>query len=82
MTRPPGYGIIYNWDGSPYGYSEVPQSVDQLLEKVYAPLRDTQVGRPVLVHGHSRRHLAQRRPGARRRLPRSQVSHGRGVRRR
>ena len=44
MTRPPGYGIIYNWDGSPYGYSEVPQTIDQLLEKVYAPLRDTQVG--------------------------------------
>ena len=44
MTRPPGYGIIYNWDGSPYGYSEWPQSIDRLLEKVYAPLQDTQVG--------------------------------------
>ena len=44
MTRPPGYGIIYNWDGSPYGYSEAPQSIDQLLEKVYAPLQDTHVG--------------------------------------
>jgi hypothetical protein len=40
----PDYGIIYNWDGNPLSYSEYPQSVGQLLEKVYAPIRDTQVG--------------------------------------
>ncbi|SVC81625.1 uncharacterized protein METZ01_LOCUS334479, partial [marine metagenome] len=26
MPRPPGYRIIYNWDGAPHGYSKVPQS--------------------------------------------------------
>jgi len=40
----PAYGIIYNWDGNPLSYSECPQSVEQLLEKTYAPIRDTQVG--------------------------------------
>ena len=44
MSRPPGYGIIYNWDGAPHGYSPVPQSIEQFLEKTYAPLEDTQVG--------------------------------------
>lgn len=44
MPRPPDYGIIYNWDGAPHGYSEVPQSVETFLEKVYAPLEGTQVG--------------------------------------
>ncbi len=44
MSRPPSYGIIYNWDGAPHGYSEVPQSVGAFLEKTYAPLEDTQVG--------------------------------------
>ena len=44
MTRPPDYGIIYNWDGAPHGYSEVPQSMDALLDKMYAPMVDTQVG--------------------------------------
>lgn len=44
MPRPPDYGIIYNWDGAPHGYSEYPQSVEQFLEKMYAPLEDTQVG--------------------------------------
>lgn len=44
MPRPPDYGIIYNWDGAPHGYSEVPQSMEAFLEKTYAPLRDTQVG--------------------------------------
>ncbi len=38
------YGIIYNWDGAPHGCSEVPQSMEAFLEKVYAPLEDTQVG--------------------------------------
>jgi len=41
---PPPYGIIYNWDGAPHGYSAYPQSIDQFLDKVYAPLEDTQVG--------------------------------------
>lgn len=44
MPKPPHYGIIYNWDGAPHGYSEVPQSMEAFLEKVYAPLKDTQVG--------------------------------------
>jgi plasmid stability protein len=44
MPRPPDYGIIYNWDGAPHFYSEVPQSMDAFLEKVYAPLEGTQVG--------------------------------------
>ena len=38
------YGIMYNWDGAPYGYSAYPQSLEQFLDKVYAPLVDTQVG--------------------------------------
>ena len=43
INKPPVYRIIYNWDGAPYGYSEVPQSMDAFLNKVYAPLTDTQV---------------------------------------
>jgi hypothetical protein len=44
MPGPPEYGIIYNWDGAPHGFSEVPQSMETFLEKVYAPLNGTQVG--------------------------------------
>lgn len=44
MPRPPDYGIIYNWDGAPHSYSEHPQTTEQFLEKVYAVMRDTQVG--------------------------------------
>ena len=44
MPRPPDYGIIYNWDGAPHGLSEVPQSMEAFLEKMYAPMEDTQVG--------------------------------------
>ena len=44
MPRPPDYGIIYNWDGAPHGYSEYPQSMEAFLDKVFAPIRDTQVG--------------------------------------
>ena len=44
MPGPTNYGIIYNWDGAPHGYSAVPQSMDDFLDKVYAPLIDTQVG--------------------------------------
>ena len=45
QTRPaaPAYRIIYNWDGAPHFYSEYPQTMEQFLEKVYAPLADTQV---------------------------------------
>ena len=38
------YGIIYNWDGAPHGYSGAGQSLDQFLDLTYAPLIDTQVG--------------------------------------
>ncbi len=41
---PPPYGIIYNWDGAPHGYDEVPQSMESFLERVYAPVEQTQVG--------------------------------------
>ena len=37
------YRIIYNWDGAPHHYDEYPQSTEQFLQKVYAPLADTQV---------------------------------------
>ena len=43
MPRPPAYAIIYNWDGAPFGYSEVPQSIESYLDKTYAPLENTQV---------------------------------------
>ncbi|MEE3371164.1 MAG: hypothetical protein VX346_17660 [Planctomycetota bacterium] len=41
--QPPQYRIIYNWDGAPHGYSEYPQSLEQFVDKTFAPLRDTQV---------------------------------------
>ena len=41
---PPDYGIIYNWDGAPLHYSEYPQSVEQFVQKNFAPVEDTQVG--------------------------------------
>ncbi len=44
MTKPPNYGIIYNWDGAPHGYSPVPQSMADFVRLTYAPLVDTQVG--------------------------------------
>ena len=44
MPTPPEYGIIYNWDGAPHSYSEVPQSMESYLEKTYSPLENTQVG--------------------------------------
>jgi len=40
----PDYKIIYNWDGNTLSYTEYPQSVEQLLDKTYAPIRDTQIG--------------------------------------
>ena len=33
-TAAPNYGIMYNWDGAPHGYSEYPQSLAQFLDKV------------------------------------------------
>ena len=44
MARPPDHGVIYNWDGAPHYYTEVPQSMETFLDKVFAPLKDTQVG--------------------------------------
>ena len=41
---PPSRKVIYNWDGAPHGYSDFPQSLDQFLDKTFAPLKDTQVG--------------------------------------
>ena len=41
---PRRYKIIYNWDGAPHGYSEYPQSLDEFVEKTFAPLKDTQAG--------------------------------------
>ena len=34
MARPPSYGLIYNWDGNPHGYSEYPQSTEDFLDSV------------------------------------------------
>ena len=42
-SKPPQYRIIYNWDGAPHGYSEYPQTLEQFVDKTFAPLRDTQV---------------------------------------
>lgn len=44
FSKPRAYKIIYNWDGAPHQYSEFPQTLEQFLEKVYAPMKDTQVG--------------------------------------
>ena len=38
------YGVMYNWDGAPFGYSPYPQSLEQFVDKVYGPLENTQVG--------------------------------------
>ena len=40
----PDYGIMFNHDGTFLGKSEYPQRVDELLDKIYGPLRNTQVG--------------------------------------
>lgn len=39
----PRYRIIYNWDGDQNSYSEYPQSVDELMDKLFAPVRNTQI---------------------------------------
>ena len=44
MSKPRKYGVIYNWDGAPHGSDEHPQTMEQFLDKMYAPLADTQVG--------------------------------------
>ena len=41
---PPDYKIIYNWDGAPHGYTPYPQTLEQFLQKTFAPIKDTQVG--------------------------------------
>ena len=69
MPKHTDYGIIYNWDGAPHGCSEVPQSMEAFLEKVYAPLEDTQVGRPLLVHRRACRPMEERCARTPRRLP-------------
>ena len=43
MNAPPTYRAIYNWDGAPHGHDPVPQTMEQFLDAVYAPIRDTQV---------------------------------------
>lgn len=42
--QPPDYGILFNNDGTMHGASEYPQRTDDLLDKIYGPLKDTQVG--------------------------------------
>ena len=37
------YQLIYNWDGNPHAYSAYPQSMDEFLDKVFAPIENTQV---------------------------------------
>ncbi len=44
MQRPPNYGIIYNWDGAPHGHHPTPQTMEQFLHSMYAPMENTQVG--------------------------------------
>ena len=41
---PPDYGIMFNHDGTFLGKSEYPQRIDELLDKIYGPLQDTQIG--------------------------------------
>ena len=41
---PPDYGIMFNHDGTFLGKSEYPQRIDDLLDKIYGPLQDTQIG--------------------------------------
>ena len=67
MPRPPGYGIIYNWDGAPHGYSPHPQSIEQFLEKMYAPMEDTQVGAHFWCMQEAHCEVPQRGDGDRRR---------------
>ena len=42
--QPPDYGILFNNDGTMHGASEYPQRIDDLLDKIYGPIEDTQVG--------------------------------------
>ena len=41
---PPDYGILFNNDGTMHGASEYPQRIEDLLDKIYGPIADTQVG--------------------------------------
>lgn len=36
------YRLIYNWDGAPHGYGAPPQTMEQLMAAIYAPLAGTQ----------------------------------------
>ncbi len=69
MPKPPDYGVIYNWDGAPHGYSEYPQTKEQFLDKTYAVMKDTQVGAHFWSLGGSelgrwrRGEIAARAPG-------------------
>ncbi len=42
--QPPPYGIVFNWDGTPPGYLDLPYSADDQLDVIYAPVKNTQVG--------------------------------------
>ena len=42
-VSPPDYRIIFNWDGTPHGYLDVPYTSEQLLDIIYAPIENTQV---------------------------------------
>ena len=81
MPVPPDYRIIYNWDGAPHGYSPVPQSLEDFLEKVYAPLEDTQVGALFWSAGRPGFTLAQRGGGIYRRRSRASLLQCRSVQR-
>ena len=62
-SAPPDYGIMFNHDGTFHGKSEYPQRIDELLDKLYGPLQDTQVGAFItLAHGgtRGRARIAQR----------------------
>ena len=43
-AAPPDYGIMFNHDGTFHGKSEYPQQIDELVDKLYRPLQNTQVG--------------------------------------
>ena len=60
---PPDYGIMFNHDGTFLGKSEYPQRVDDLLDKIYGPLQDTQIGALLWCVGRGAGQVALRQPG-------------------
>ena len=42
-ASPPEYSLVLNWDGGPHGYDDVPQSMADFLERVFAPVIGTAV---------------------------------------